>query len=156
MSQDDFDPAIDQAIDEVAKVMTSAPADPRLARRVAARLGERERRSFRPWILVPLASAAIIVLAVFVARERSAEITSAPRVERPPAPAARLSEPVAQTPKPIARPRSQSAARRLTAPLPAVAPIEIDRVDVQPLVVDIREIVIQPIAINQIEISAMP
>src|SRR5690242_149455 len=117
MSQDDFDPGLDQAIDEVAKAMTSAPPDPQLARRVTARLGERERRSFRPWILVPLASAAVVVLAVFVAREKAVEITSAPRVERPSSPAARPSEAVAPRPEPVA-PRSQSPVRQLAAPLP--------------------------------------
>ena len=129
----------DQLIDEVAAEMTSAPADAEFARRVSMRIAERAgtRTSWvRPWMLVP-AAAAVLLMAVFVARDRK------------PGTDVRL-KPDTIRPKPEA-----TAAQKPRASLPPLAPIRFDRLDVQPLV-ELDAIHISPIAIDRIEIPEMP
>ena len=76
-----LDDRLDELVDEVAKSMTAAPPDPLLTQRVWRRIAEegtaREIR-WRPWVLVPVASAFVVMLAVFVARENSGKVRPAP------------------------------------------------------------------------------
>src|SRR5256885_12116663 len=70
------DNRLDPLIDEIANAMTAAPSHPELARRVSMRIAEANerrasrRRPWRPWILVPVASVCVLLLAIFVVRER--------------------------------------------------------------------------------------
>ena len=159
---DDLDPIID----DVAREMTSALPDSGLARRVErciANAGERRRRIWtRPALLAPLAATCVLVVAVFVARDRTPverlrapapSVASAPTIvkrnEGPPA--ARVSTVV-----PV---HIGSAPRVAASPLPAIeiAPLEIERLDVTPMVqVQRREIEIDPIVIARIAITPMP
>jgi hypothetical protein len=71
---------IDPLIDEVAQAMTAAPPDAELARRVSMRIAEANERSavrwsgWRLWMLVPAASACVLLLGLFVARDRSVRL----------------------------------------------------------------------------------
>ena len=132
------DDHLDTLIDDVAKTMTAAPADPELARRVSMRIAEEgDRRMLRPWVLVPVASACVVLLAVFVARERPGRQDAGP--ERP-------------GPR---NPRVTASPALLPAPSMTLERIDVDRLDVQPLV-EMDAIQISPIAIDRIEIAAMP
>ena len=149
---------LDRLIDDVAGEMTSAPAREGLARRVAARIaGEGERRPwFRPWVMAPIAAACVVVVAVFVARDggKAPDVTTvaqAPIVERPFEGRGRIAD--AREGRSGRDP--ERVALQRVALLPVVEPIEVDRLDVQPLVeMDVIQII--PIAIDRIEISAMP
>ena len=156
MLDDDLDPLID----DVARAMTSAPAGPDLARRVSTRIaedGDRRVRStmWRPWMLVPVASVSVLVLAVFVAREGSVRLKpDATPVTTP------STRPGAAPPRPPVasafRRTDTGEPRRLPDVPPArVAPLEVERLDVQPLV-EMDAIQISPIAIDRIDIAAMP
>jgi hypothetical protein len=157
MMLDDFDPIID----DVAREMTSAPADANLARRVAARIahGDVRRRGawMRPVVLTPIAAACVIVVAVLVVRDKK------PLVPVPaPVVAVAPERTTAQQVEPVSEPRpTRASVRRPRAvPLPAVQemdvmPIVVDRVDVAPIV-RAEQIEIDPIAITRIEISPMP
>src|SRR5438105_10244184 len=67
----------DELVDEVAKSMTAAPPDASLARRVSTRIaeaaGDNAQRPVwtRPWVLVPVASVCVLIVAVVVTREGS-------------------------------------------------------------------------------------
>src|SRR5437667_12901570 len=82
MLDDHFDEPADELIDDVAKSMTSAPADVSLAHRVSTRIaeagGRRAARWRQPWVVVPIASACVLALAVFVAREDSGHVRLKP------------------------------------------------------------------------------
>ena len=172
-----LDDRVDQLVDEVAKAMTAAPPDASLAQRVSTRIAEvrvndiERATRWRPWVLVPVASACALVLAVFVARENSVRLkpdaTPVTNIA-PTTPAASYVERPFQgrgdrERQGLDRGPERAALRREAAgsqPQPAltalaVAPLEVDRLDVQPLV-EMDEISISPIAIDRIEISAMP
>ena len=161
MMLDDFDPIVDPIIDDVAREMTSAPADANLARRVAARIahGDVQRRGawMRPVVLTPIAAACVIVVAVLVVRDKK------PLVPVPaPVVAVAPERTTAQQVEPVREPRQARASvgRPRALPLPAVQemdvmPIVVDRVDVAPIV-RAEQIEIDPIAITRIEISPMP
>ena len=158
--------------------MTSAPADERLAARVAARIaGAREPRRWT-WVLVPIAAAAVVVIAVFVAREnRSAEASRSKHTQAPRSgdtQASRSGEtraditiatsggPERPAPQPVESPALTRTRARVVpivpiaqAPAPALDPIEIDSIAVEPIVVT-NVIQITPIAIDRIDIAAMP
>ena len=71
MSDERRDGAIDLAIDEVARQMTAGELSSDFRARVVARIadGGRPRRTWRAaWILSPLAAAAVLAVAIFVAR----------------------------------------------------------------------------------------
>jgi hypothetical protein len=67
-SADDND--LDRAIDTVARRMTAGEPSADLRARVVDRLGERDATRRWIWIAVPVAAAATIVIALFVARDR--------------------------------------------------------------------------------------
>jgi hypothetical protein len=151
---------LDLLIDDVAKTMTSAPAREGLAMRVAARVvnqGEGDRGSwFRPWVMAPIAAAVAVVVAVFVAREGSVRVKP-DATKTIAAAAAPVVEPVVERPF---QGRGRVAGVRIDrdavpVALPTVEPIEVDRLDIQPLV-EMNAIQIAPIAIDRIDISAMP
>jgi hypothetical protein len=170
--------AIDALIDDVAREITSAPANEGLARRVSARIGEMgtgTAHAPRTWLLAPAAAVCVLALALFVARE-----TRKPAAV-PPAVAVRSVEPTGPAGpagpvrlKPDATPVTPAASATTTAPtLPrsaraaaarpaspgfeplALAPIVLDTLDVSPLVVAMP-IELSAIAIDRIEIPAMP
>ena len=161
------DPLIDPLIDEVASAMTAAPSDGRLAQRVAARLEERSPSFLGAWAPAALtgslytaaAAVCVVLIAVFVMREKPRGVRRTERVgdlaiaataNREPGTANR--EPRAESPEP------RSTARVITPrelPEPTLDPIVVNRLDVQPLV-EMGEIEISPIAIDRIEIAAMP
>jgi hypothetical protein len=205
-----LDDELDKVIDEVAQAMTAAPADAQLAHRISARLADAGAPPARPgwarpWLLVPLASACVLLLAVFVVRDRSVRPSpDAPNSERvhpsagrgfqprlggperaalQPAERAALqpaerttlrpvAEPVAAAPS-VAAPSVASGVSRTNdvatahgatriplaiavAEFPAaLRPIEVDLLEVPPLARS-EQIEITDIAIDRIEISAMP
>src|SRR6266850_2796675 len=77
---DRFDELADELIDEVAKSMTAAPPGASLAHRVSKRIaeaaGDDARRAAwtRPWVLVPVASVCVLIVAVVVTREGSVRL----------------------------------------------------------------------------------
>ena len=156
-----LDDELDPLIDDVARAMTSAPADPDLARRVSARIAEAgDRRAvrwrmMRPWVLVPVASACVLLLAVFVAREGSVRL----KPDATPVTTSSTRPGAAPPRPPVAsgfRRTDTGEPRRLPDVPPAtVALLEVKRLDVQPLV-EMDAIQISPIAIDRIEIAAMP
>jgi len=162
---------LDKLIDEVARDMTSAPPRDGLTRRVSMRIaaGDGVRSAWRlprPWVLVPIASACVLLLAVFVARQGSVQLKPdavpvAPDVGRPfegrrggadsPAPqeAARAGDPERVAP------RNRQAQASPELPAPTLEPIPVDRLELQPIV-EMTAIDIRPIDIDRIEITAMP
>lgn len=166
MADDRIDTLIDPLIDDVAREMTTAPDDAGFARRVSRRIAEAGepragwRTAFRPWVLVPIAAA--MVLAVLVETNRSVRLkpdaTPDATPGATPIETVRLTFDSAQV--------TPSGSRGVKAdptyivpiadaPAPAVNPIEINALDVPPLVA-MDEIFISPIAIDRIEIAEMP
>ena len=154
-----LDDELDPLIDDVAKAMTEAPPDAQLAHRVSMRLaGERDASRAvwaRPWVLVPMASACV-VLARRLRRAGEASFNEAGRRHR----AASVEQagcgaalPGAAKAGLTARPTKPMMVLEL--PPPAIAPIEVDRLEVQSLV-EMSAIELSPIAIDRIEITAMP
>lgn len=149
---------LDLLINDVAKTMTEAPAREGVARRVAARIAdEGERRSwFRPWVMVPIAAACVVAVAVFVAREGSVpEVLLKPDTTETATTKAATTEVRLKPDTTTAFVPARVARGPQRAALQAVEPIEVDRLDVQPLV-EMDVIQITPIAIDRIEIAAMP
>jgi hypothetical protein len=157
---------LDTIIDDVAKAMTAAPTDPEFARRVSMRIADAGARRpiwSRPWVLVPIASACVLVLAMVVGREKPVPLTpdATPRVGTPTIVAPAATAPAMPSGDFVERgfqPRGPERAALRTAPIappPAIAPIEVDRLDIQPLV-EMDAIQISPIAIDRIDIAAMP
>ena len=152
-----MDEHLDPLIDDVAKAMTAASADTDLARRVSMRIAEtRERRTLwsRPLVLVPFASACVLLVAVFAGHEKP--MPEAPYVER--AFQARVN---GGAPERVALRNPQTQIARLPEPQPTtIAPIQLDRLAVQPIVemsaINVSAIDINPIPIDRIDISAMP
>jgi hypothetical protein len=161
-----------ELIDEVAKSMTAAPPDASLAQRVSKRIaeeGERRTTWTRPWVLVPVASACVVMLAMFVARENSGSVRlkpdTTPVTNAAPATPSVVERPFQgrgdRGPENLERGPERAALQRNAVVQQAelqqitVPPIEVDRLDVQPLV-EMDEIQISPIAIDRIEIAAMP
>jgi hypothetical protein len=176
MSNDDRQIDIDALIDDIAREITSAPANEGLARRVSARIdADGERRTW-PWIwlLAPGAAACVLALAVFVARENpepapaqtvqtnpeaGREIAAAPQAKAAPAGTAvtSLKGAAPGTPRTAfaALGKPPAAARPASPDLGPLAPIVLEPVNVSPLVV-VMPIEISTIAIDRIEITAMP
>jgi hypothetical protein len=115
MSSGNDNERLDAAIDEVARRMTEGAPGADLRARVLERIGEaRERRSIwrSPWVLSPIAVAAIVLVAIVVARpfkggDRGAE---SPALQ-PPA-VAQVDVPAA-APQPDARPQPPTQTVRL-------------------------------------------
>jgi len=168
------DPAIDPAIEHIAREMTSAPVDAGLARRVSARIdADGERRTWPwMWLLAPAAAACVLALAVFVARENpepapaqtvqtnpeaGREIATAPQAKAGPAVTALKGAAPGTAPRTAsaALGKPPAAARPAGPDLGPLAPIVLEPVNVSPLVV-VMPIEISTIAIDRIEITAMP
>src|SRR5438094_163583 len=145
MSDDRFD----DLVDDVAKSMTSVPPDASLAQRVSSRIAEEgERRAARwlPWVLAPVASAFVVMLAVFVARESSVRlkpdatpvtnVATTPYVGRPFQGRQDFQRRVDRGPENLDRGPERAALQ----PLPRVEPIEVDRLEVAPLALSRIEI----------------
>jgi len=155
--------AIDPAIDDIAREMTSAPVDAGLARRVSARIdADGERRTW-PWIwlLAPGAAACVLALAVFVARENpepapAQTVHTSPEAGREIAAAPQAKAAPAVTAVTALKGAAPGTAPRTASPdLGPLAPIVLEPVNVSPLVV-VMPIEISTIAIDRIEITAMP
>jgi hypothetical protein len=152
----------DQRIDDVAREMTSAPADERLAERVAARIARAPTSRTWTWVLVPIA-AAVLLIAVFVAREKPGQVRLKPDTTSDVTAIAAGDRPVRPAPQqavlPVVTRTGMRAAVPIVpiaqAPAPVLDPIEIDSIAVQPLV-ETNAIRIAPIAIDRIDISPMP
>ena len=157
----------DELVDDVAKSMTAAPPDASLARRVSTRIAEAAeddvRRAVwtRPWVLVPVASVCVLIVAVVVTREGSVRLKPDATSVTPPTIAAPV---VGRGVQPRRGGDPERVAPRTVRPMPqalpgvpsmTIEPIDVDRLDVQPLV-EMDEIQIGPIAIDRIEIAAMP
>jgi hypothetical protein len=172
--QTDVDAVTDAVIDDVAREMTSAPAEDGFARRVSARIeAEGASRAWpRMWLLAPAAAACVLALVVFVAREHpepapAQTVQTNPEAGREIAPNPRTGAAPAVTAitgaAPGTEPRAARAAagtRPAAAPpaspaLEAPAPIVLEPINVSPLVVAMP-IEISTIAIDRIEIPAMP
>jgi hypothetical protein len=157
---------VDHIIDDVARDMTSSPIDSGFVRRVEVRIANERSMRRRIWtqpaLLAPLAATCVLLVAVFVARERRPAIQTRPAPAHPvvvaPEPAAVTTSRVAASP--AAPGRGQRNPR--VAPSPAgsaieIAPLQIERLDVMPIVQAQQiEIEIDPIAIARIEIAPMP
>jgi len=159
----------DRIIDDVAHEMTSAPVGPgfveRVQRRVAAAEAARRSRWTRPALLAPVAAACILIVSVFVMRDRTPHVeplrapamnvASAPAVVRPNDEQAATVTRV-QKAVPV---RAAAAPRVAPSPLPAIEipALEVERLDVAPMAqAQQLEIDIDPIAIARIEIAPMP
>src|SRR5258706_652131 len=142
------DDELDPLIDEVAREMTSAPPRDGLARRVSMRIAAGDRgddirsavRLPQPWVLVPVASACVVLLAVFVARQGSVRLKpDATTVSAPPvasgfsrtgdvAPRAGGPERAAlQTVERVARPTPRELPE---LPPETIPPIAVDRLEI--------------------------
>jgi hypothetical protein len=155
MTNEPLDP-IDSVIDDVANAMTAAPPDARFAMRVSARIaeaGDRPAPWLRLWIVVPMASACALALAVFVFVGRPFQGRQGG--DESPAPQATSVERAAQGRHGGAERPAPQTARLPELPPATIEPIEVDRLDIQPLV-QIADIPIGAIAIDRIEITAMP
>ncbi len=171
---DNLDRLIDQAINDVARGMTGARVDEGFARRVSARLEDpdaRVSRSWpRAWLLVPAAS--VLLLAAFAVLDRrdvnvrvqpdattgTASGLTAQGSGLSQAQPSALSSPSALSPEPSRR-RPQPWLRPTAAAVPSadvevIAPIDVDRIDVSPLVTAMP-IEIASIAIDRIDIAPM-
>jgi hypothetical protein len=159
-----MDNNLDDVIGDVAKEMTAVPADARFAERVSTRIaeaGDRRARWSRPWILVPVASACALVLAVVVGRHGSVRLK--PDATTKTAPGIAKVEQRGPHVERAFQARGDGDPERVAPqiamlpdlPPPVIAPIEVDRLSVQPIV-EMSAIDISPIAIDRIEISAMP
>src|SRR5438270_5620619 len=87
---DRFDELVDELIEDIAKSMTAAPPDASLAHRVSTRIaeaaGDDGRRPVwtRPWVLVPVASVCVLIVAVVVTREGSVPLKPDATLVTPP------------------------------------------------------------------------
>ena len=159
---------LDRIIDDVAREMTSVPHDNGLVRRVETRIAslgsERRRIWMSPALLAPLAAACILVVAVFVVRGRrpavSAQPTPAQAVASVPAivpDVATTDDARGSTARTGRAPRNPRAALSPVVTAIDIAPVQIERLDVMPIVQAQQiEIEIDPIAIARIEIAPMP
>jgi hypothetical protein len=82
MWPDDPDP-VDAAIDEVARQMTDGMPGANFRTRVLARIGEPRAAWRSPWILAPLALAAVVLVAAMVHRGRPADQHDLRSAEQP-------------------------------------------------------------------------
>jgi len=161
------DDRIDTLIDEVAQAMTSAPpAGDDFARKVSRRIaeaGERRTSWLRPWVLVPLAAAIVLIVLVRLKPDTTDALrTDALRTDAvrsqpgatPPA-VARVDSPAPPV-NVVTAPRTTPAPAAIAGIQPvAMAPIEIDPIAIEPLV-ETNAVQITPIAIDRIDISPMP
>jgi hypothetical protein len=166
---------LDPIIDDVARQMTAATANADLADRIATQIAAssatRRRVWARPSVLVPLGAGCVLIVAAFVARQLTVE-----PARKPAAKVVRSASADAAPDRSAAIQRFERRGRRRrvsnvaaaarerqntrVAPsplLPAieVAPLEVNGVDITPLV-QAEHIPIDPIAIARIEIAPMP
>ena len=161
----------DELVDDVAKSMTAAPPDASLAHRVSTRIaeaaGDDGRRPVwtRPWVLVPVASVCVLIVAVVVTREGSVRLKPDATPVTPPSIIAPVGSPGLverpfqgrgdRGPENLDRGPERPALRKeAVEPQRELAPIEVDRLEVTSLA--LGQIEIDPIAIDRIEITAMP
>lgn len=163
------DLAIDRAIDKVARQMTVGEPSSDFRARVVARLdaGDRPRR-FWPaaWTLSPMAAAAVVAVAIFVARgvqprdpghERTAVLPSSPsRVARATPLVESVGKPQPSAPSARAVPK-EPALRRTRQPGQTYATTEVDalappRLEVAPL--DLDALPTESIAVRQLNAIA--
>src|SRR5262249_61277670 len=81
---------LDRVIDDAARGMTAGEPGASFRARVIARIDERRAPWTRPFVLVPIAAAALIALALFIARDRASHAPARPvpqEASRPPEPA---------------------------------------------------------------------
>jgi hypothetical protein len=160
-------------IDDVARVMTAAPADADLAQRIVLCVadGRRPRRAVvsRSWLLAPIGAALVMAAGLFFARGQQTVVVkrSVSRVAAAPSRGVVVSTPTALTPPSHPSPRrgthsvrveqSENARAVSASILPPidVAPVDLERLDLAPLV-RAEHIEIDPIAIARIEIAPMP
>jgi hypothetical protein len=162
---------LDPIIDDVARQMTTAPPDAGLAGRIATQIAAssatRRRAWARPLTLVPVAAACVLIVAAFVARQLTVEPPRKAAVARSASadavPDRSVTIPTVQRQRgrvsTIAAPARERQNMRAapSAVLPAidVAPLEVNGLDIMPLV-QAEDIHIDPIAIARIEIAPMP
>ena len=137
---------LDPIIDDVAKAMTSVPANTNVAARVGTRIRDvgAPRRAVwaRPIWIVPAAAACVLTVALFLPRKTATPVTTRPT---PVVDVAKASEP------------GPAASRTPQTTLPAIG---VEAMDVEPIavpaIVEAEHIDIDPIAIARIEIAPMP
>ena len=168
MSDERRDGAIDLAIDEVARQMTAGELTSDFRARVVARIadGGRPRRTWRAaWILSPMAAAAVVAVAIFVARVQPRERSLEKAAQHPSSPStiARATSPVESAGRPGASAPSAEAApkgpalRRAQQREYAYATTEIDalapaRLEVAPL--DVEALPTASIAVPRLDAIA--
>ena len=173
---DDLD--LDALVDDIARQMTGGQPRSGLQARVAARLALDEGASVRgprphAWLLTWAAAAAALALAVYVVREarqssppaRSSSVRSEPAPREPHMNSAATTTAVVQRDdgaRVVRLAGGNAATRRAVPPPPdpeleplTLAPLEVDRLDVSPIA-RADAIEIRPVAIERIEIAAMP
>src|SRR5262249_62010286 len=69
---------LDRVIDDAARGMTAGEPGASFRARVIARIDERRAPWTRPFVLVPIAAAALIALALFIARDRASHAPARP------------------------------------------------------------------------------
>ncbi|SRR5258706_100589 len=84
------DERFDRVIDEVARQMTEGELPGDFRGRMIARLGDRPRRMWTIWTLAPIAAAALVIIAIFIARPSKERDVAPTRVNQtvqvPPSP----------------------------------------------------------------------
>jgi hypothetical protein len=121
------DERLDQAINEVARQMTAGELPSDFRARVVARIAEggRPRRTWRAaWILSPMAAAAVVAVAIFVARVQPRERGLEKAAQHPSSPStiARATSPVESAGRPGSSAPSAEAAPKGPAPHRAPQP----------------------------------
>jgi hypothetical protein len=161
----------DAAIDRVAREMLDAEPAADLRRRVLTRIDGTERSTRWVWIALPLATAAVVILAILLWRPAGTSPTPAGTVQPPleatkqPAPIARPVPPVVDDTREPERPAATARAAATTAVLPApddqtVAPLSAP----EPLSVPVIEngratpmnvMQVVPISLKPLEVDAL-
>jgi hypothetical protein len=168
MSDERRDGAIDLAIDEVARQMTAGELSSDFRARVVARIadGGRPRRTWRAaWILSPLAAAAVLAVAIFVARFQPRERNLEQAALHPSSPStiAQATRPVESAGRPSPSAPSAEAVPKGPVPHPAPQPSltyatrEIDALAPPPLEVGPLGLEVLPtasIAVSQLDAIA--
>jgi hypothetical protein len=160
MSDERRDLAIDRTIDEVARQMTEGQPAQDFRARIVARIAEggRPRRTWRAaWILSPIAAAAVVAVAIFVARVQPREHPSSPSTiarATPPVESVRRPDPPAPSPEAVPKgpaPRRTRQPGRMygTTEIDALAP---PRLEVAPLGLEVLPTA--SIAVSQLDAIA--
>ena len=132
MSDERRDGAIDLAIDEVARQMTAGELSSDFRARVVARIadGGRPRRTWHAaWILSPLAAAAVLAVAIFVARFQPLHPSSPSTIAQATRPVESAGRPSPSAPSaeavpkgPVPHPAPQPSLTYATREIDALAP----------------------------------